>query len=395
MITRLTLGLMLSACAPSLAVLGPDFTPRARLVGAGHAWHLVVDGVAGPPFAGIALDEVRFAAAAPHVAYPAMPCRWLDGRCHTGQGWVVVKDHSVGRAWESVSFVTLSSDGERLAYVAALGERSLVVADERPIGAWDAVGPLTFDATGRLIHAAHLGRSSLVVIDGRAGPAWPSIDGLIVRGAHFAYAARDDSGERIVRDGVAGPVFERVAAPTLSDDGGRLAYGARVDGKWHVHVEGAADRAFEHVGLPVLAGPHWGYVARDSGRRHVVVDGVARSAWADASDLALSSSGRHAHLAWRDRQRIVVSDVSEHALELAVDGTLTFSSDGRRWGCIAGSLRDRQLFVLAEGDPPAVLAHTSFPALLAITNTAAPTVTDGDAAIRRWVRAQLDREATL
>ena len=146
------------------------------------------------------------------------------------------------------------------------------------------------------------------------------------------------------------------------------------------------------VEAPALGGAHLGFIGQRGGRSVVVVDDRERSTWEWAGSLVLSADGaRVAHLARRGGQSLVVVDGLERTFDVVVAGTLAFSRDGQRFGCVTGETKTRRLFITRDDghrsevdmeELVAALSRGSPDALLS-----APDLT----LLRRWVEAELER----
>jgi hypothetical protein len=100
-----------------------------------------------------------------------------------------------------------------------------------------------------------------VLIDGKPVPgyddvAWHSLR-LSADGKHYAFVANQNGKQVCVRDGVAGPEFDKIgreehAGLVFSPDGRHLAYAAKMNDKWHVVVDGVLGPEFDSVNGTML-----------------------------------------------------------------------------------------------------------------------------------------------
>lgn len=137
-------------------------------------------------------------------------------------------------------------------------------------------------------------------------------------------------GERVVVDGVAGTTYDEVGTPIWSRDG-RLAYAARRHDAWLLVVDGRELTGGDSVGEPIFSpdGRRLGCLVRRGAATLVVVDG------------------------------------HDHRFEVAIEGSLAFSADSRRWAVIAGDAAGEQAFFSIDGarrvSIPAAEIHAAVP----------------------------------
>jgi len=318
--------------------------PRGRVAYAadrGGAWHVVVDGIVGAGHEGIRAGALAFDASGRHLAYVAEDHGAVQA----------VIDGVAGPSFAGVGALQFSSDGAHVAYLARRDDDMTVVVDGAAGESWSAIEHLTL-AGAHAMYVVRDGDHARVIVDGVAGGAVDRVSQLVVRvdGTQVAWLAKVDRLDVVVADGVpiaswphdprsrlairptgehalawvrpvdadsvavatidhAGAAYSAIGALVWSADG-TLAYPARRDSAWSLVVElpGGSE-----LGAPVFAAGHIGYVTRRKGASIVIVDG------------------------------------REHRFDFAFDDTLAFSSDGARWGVIAGDLAHEQMFI-AIGD---------------------------------------------
>ncbi len=407
----------------------------------GGRWVVVRDGVPGEPWDGV--GELVLSATG-RLAYAAQ----------RAGGWHAVVDGRPGPRFDALLAGTLrfSADGRRVVYAAEARGRFQVVVDGEPGPAFDGVGQLQLSADGaRVAYAARLGRDAHAVIDGKVGPRWAAVQRLALSdaGGRVAYAALDRDGWRVVVDGEPGPRVDAVRHLAFRDDGRHVAWIARVGerdvlaldevpvataralrasavsfrpaaapgpGTGLVHVEpvtggervvadGVAGAVYDEVGTPIWSRDgRLAYAARRGAGWVVVADGreLPGGAADGAGDPVFSPDGRRlAYLVRRGRTWIAVVDGREHRFDLALEGSLAFSADGRRWAVIAGELARERLFFAIGGERDGLrrVPLPAFEVYSAAARHRPPSVLDPDAGpssgelLRAWSRAEADRAA--
>ena len=399
----------------------------------GRRWVVVRDGVAGEAWDSV--GELVFSATG-RLAYAA----------ERAKGWHVVVDGRAGPRLDAILAGTLrfSADGRRVVYAGEAAHRVHVVADGKLGPAFDGVGRLELSPDGaRVAYAARRGLDAHVVIDDTVGPRWSAVGKLALspRGGRVAHAGLDRDGWRVVTDGEPGPTVDAVRHLVFRDDGRHLAWIARIGPRDVLALDGAPVAAWPTLRTSAVsfrpsaapgAGPGLVHVApADGGGERVVVDGVpgavyhevgtpiwsrdGRLAYAarrgddwvlvlDGRELAggtsigdpvFSPDGRRlAYLARRGTAVLAVVDGREHRFDLALEGTLAFSADGRRWAVIAGDLAREQLFFAIDGVRRVPLpAIEVYAAAARRTASLADLRTTDNQILQAWSRAEADRAA--
>lgn len=336
----------------------PVLGPGGRLAYAGRrtsGWHIIVNGSPGPRFDALLEGTLRFSADGRRVVYAGESQRRV----------YVVTDGALGPAFDGVGQLQISADGAHVAYTARSGLDAYVVLDGRSGPRWSAVGKLTLSqAGGRAAYAALDREGWRVVVDGEPGPAVDVVRHIAFRddGSRVAWIAHVDERDVLALDGT--PV---AAAPTLRPSAVSFRPSAASappgGGPGLAHVEPTLDGecvVVDDIPGPThreIATPVWShdgrlaYAARDREGWVLVVDGREVSgAAADAvGDPVFSPDGhRLAYLMRRGHSSILIADGREHRFDLALEGSLAFSADGRRWAVIAGELSSEQLFFAIE-----------------------------------------------
>jgi WD40 repeat protein len=367
-------------------------------------------------------------------------------------GWRVVRDGREGPVFEALLAHSLSwsPDGRRLAYVGQRGESRFVVDGDRVGHGYDGIAGLTFSADGaRLGYVARRGESVELVIEGVAGKPHPAIsdfalsprggrfayvaldeaeplafsgprggsrrlrwftvvDGVFgsrydriaslafdPTGAHLAYAARRDSAEFVVVDGVEGEALEGIVTASLSfsPDGKHLVYGERTGGRARVVFDGVAGPPFDSIARPVFApaGERWAYVARRGALSLVVDNGREGRAYDWVGSLVYSPDGRRlGYLARRGGQGLVVHEPARTALDGAVEGSLVFSRDSGHWACLVTPSGAFGLYVAIDGVPRIRFDLEELTAAVARLPYSERLLSDHTDLVRRWVAAELE-----
>jgi hypothetical protein len=373
------------------------FSSTGRLAYAAErakGWHVVVDGRAGPRFDAILAGTLRFSADGRRVAYAGEAAH----RVH------VVTDGALGPPFEGVGRLALSADGARVAYAARRGLVAYVVVDGALGPRWRAVGILALAPRGGRVAYAALGRDGWrVVTDGEPGPTVDAVRHLLFRddGAHLAWIARVGARDVLALDGAPVAAWPSLRASAVSfrpaaapGAGPGLAHVAPADGGECVIVDGVPGATYREVGAPVWsADGRLAYAARTVAGWVLVVDGRELPGGTSVGDPVFSPDGRRlAYLARRGRVVLVIVDGREHRFDLALEGTLAFSSDSRRWAAIAGDLSREELFFAVDGIRRVPLpAIEVYAAAARRTASFADLRTTDNEILRIWSRAEADR----
>jgi hypothetical protein len=343
--------------APWDAVRELALTPDARLTYAAAArggWHAVIDGVAGPRFDEIAPGSIRILPGG-HVTY--------QGR-RAGSAYAVVGG-AVGPALDAAGVIAVAPSG-RYAYAGRRGADAFVVQGgpgSAPVVGprWSAIGHLAVAPRGPGLAYAALDREGWrIVVDGRAGPIVGAVRLLRYRddGQHLAWIARQGERDVLGLDGepVADAAALRASSVALRPAGAPgagpgLAYVSGPRGREAMVVDGVAGPHYDEVGDPVWsADGRLAYAARRGTAWTLVVDGRERARGAAVGDPVFSPDGKRlAYLVRRAGALLVVADERPHRFDLAIEGTIAFSRDSRRWAVIAGDRAARELFVALDG----------------------------------------------
>lgn len=408
--------------------------------------HVRLDMRDEPKFLGIGVDALVLTNKG-HLAYPAqLRGGWLvvhdgkNGRVFDAIGevqltdehlaytaeksgkWHVVHDGVESEAFDTVLPGALQLQGSRIAFAAQQGQSVFAFIDGQRSAPMDGVGLLRFSRDGT--RAGFVGKrlgASYVVINGeergpfesvaelhpgtpdlfvartkegwrvfageQSGEPYEKIAGLI---EGPAYAARRDQENWVIDGEVKRGPFTSLKSQLMRDAAGKLVFAAQTPDSWVVVMGDRELRGWDEVETPVINGAHVGFIGERNGRYVVSIDGEERSTWEWASSLAMSGE-RVAHLARRTGRTFVVIDGKELTFDVVVAGTLAFSKDGKRFGCITGDAKTRKLFITRDDGARTQVDMEELVAALSRGNEdsllAAPDVT----LLRRWVEAELEQ----
>ncbi|HEX6885066.1 MAG TPA: hypothetical protein VF530_16955 [Planctomycetota bacterium] len=342
-------------------VASPDGRRVAYMVMAGDGLAVVVDGVQGELFEGIADQSIVFSSNGQHLGYvgtrPGQQCVVLDGKVHpyravsrqgvvfssdgTRWGWSAVRDGkhlAVVDGVESPPYdsiappgVLFSPDGRRCAYAAATGGQQLVVTDGEDGPLFDSVGGLQFTAKGRVVYLASRAGKRHVVVDGQtlgpfdelrtlgtgAGRNAPMLDVLEISsdGSRVGFVAQRGEEWFVVVDGQELGPYENVAGLSLSPEGSRVAFLASRGEGWMMVIDGKEQPG---EGMQSLSfspdGKRLASILRREGRTFAQVDGQEGPAYDSIAEpgVRFSHDGQHwTYLAETGGEQRVVLDGQE------------------------------------------------------------------------------------
>jgi hypothetical protein len=300
--------------------------PRSRVV---------VDGHAHPVFDGIAQLELRADGRSAYVA-------------RAGLDMHAVIDGVVSPARSRISHVTLGP-GRRAAYAATIeGEARLVVDDAIGPGVDEIRLVRWSDDGAQVAWLGRLGALDILSLDDAPIAAWPKRADAKVAfkpGTHeLAYVATVEGGERMIANGISGPIFDEVRAPIWRND--TVTYVAMRAGKWLV-VDGTRELdAGDAVGDPIVTSTRLAFGGRRGKRHYVTVDG------------------------------------NTFTYDLVFTDTVAFSRDGKRWGALVGDLAKEQLYIVVDGARRAAVP---------VAEIYSAGAAGKDNALIEWTRAELER----
>ena len=345
-------------------------------------WAVVVDGAAGPRFDAILAGSLRFSADATRLAYAAGSA----GAVRT------VVDGQPGAPWQGIPQLGFSPDAHHAGYVGRRGRDYHAVIDGAAGPAWSAIGALVLGPANHVAYAASDGAAWRVVADGEPGPAVAEVRRIAWRddGRHLAWLAVSDGASVLALDGT--PV---AAAPHLRDagfafrpgatagDAPGLAYISVAATGERMIVDGVAGPLFDEIGAPVWsASGKLAYAAR-RGRAWVVIgDGRELPGGGAVGTPVWSATDRLGYVARRGRTTVAVVDGRVFAFDLAFEDSLAFSRDGSHWAVAAGALATEHLFFAIDGTRRIPIDAVELYATGGREDT-----------LRRWTQAEADRAA--
>lgn len=399
--TALFCGGFSCGCSSTLAWYGhtPDRTQRIEVQVRSDEQRLVIGDQTSVPYEVFATKAFVFAAGGRHVAVAAAR-KGDDGQ----RKWHVLRDFREGAAWDSLAKLDFSPEGVHLAYVAERNRRWHMVVDEKPGPSFDTVQPDTISwspdgqrwgyvaqegSCVRAVFETEVGRCFRQVIGistgktsahdmtlavllsddprvhlfvgGQARGAWAGAKALYVdpSGEHWAILAETEfpeDGLRMVVDGREQPVFEKIAKFVWAPNGLSFAYAAWQQANWFVMENERLSRPYDTVEKPVFSsdGRHVGHVGYAALHGFVVVDG--QTVWWDkypVTALTFDPQGKRKAFMYRDAQGPVIAvDETRHRYDVVIDGSLRFSQDGQHWAAIVGSLAQKKLSMVMDGQTP-------------------------------------------
>ncbi len=379
-------------------------------------WSVIHDGREGPRFDAIGELQLKDN----HLAYTA----------EKAGKWLAVHDGNPTEPFDTILPGSLTLTGSHVAFAAQQGPSVFAILDGKRSTPMDAVGQLRLGTrsgfVGRRQGASyavidgieqgpfesvaelHVGTPDVivartegawrVVVDGKPGEPFDRIAGLLTTSG-TAYAGRRGKQEWII-DGTQqrGP-FESIKSKLTRTASGRLVFVAQREADQFLFIGEHELGPFDEVEAPVVGGDHVAFIATarapstslGENRVAVIVDGQTRSNWEWASSLVLSPDGtRFAHLARRDGRTLLVIDGDERTIDVVVAGTLTFSKDGRRFGCVTGDPKTRRLYLTRDDGKRTQVDMEEVVAALSRGNPDALLSSPDVTLLRRWVEAELE-----
>lgn len=257
---------------PYDAVGAPIFSPDSRHVAhagkAGTAWSMFVDGKPGKSYANIIgplfspdSKHLTFAAQlpGPGTATPAHGNRTSPGPEATSAPdakWCIVTDGVERGEYDGLKHVTISSDGQRLAFAARRGAEWFMVTDGTEEGPFAEVSDALFSPDGRRFAYCSLGEKGqrTLRVDGaevaQVGMATPVT--FSADSEHYAYVGGSQGAAFVAVDGVPGPSYDTCACPVFSPDG-KVAYSAQRNGQHFIVAGGVEYAAGDAVSRPLFS----------------------------------------------------------------------------------------------------------------------------------------------
>ncbi len=387
-------------------------------------WHVVTDGVVGPPHDIVLADSLTASPDGRRIAYVASDDHAAAGANATAP-----------TAGANATAPTAGALGPDRA-ARRRGHRAYV--DGKPGPRFDGIGELAFTAdSARVVYAARQGRTAQVVVDQVAGPAWRAVDHLTLSpsGHRVAYAALEGDLWRVIVDDVHGPAVDQVrrirfsgdaahvawlatvadrgvlavddrpiAAPVTRDSfafgpgasgaGYRLAYVAPAEGGGEqMMVDGVAGPTHVEIGEPAWSPDgRVAYSARTRERASLIVDGTERFGGTWVGEPVFSPDGKRlAFLAQQGQAWLAIVDGKPHRFDLVLEDSLAFSADSQHWAVVAGELTTETLFFAVDGTRRVRLEPRElYSAATRHTSVLEPDPEATDL-LRRWSEAEANR----
>ena len=338
-------------------------------------WHVMHDGALSEPF-----DTILPGSLTSH------PTGRLAFAAQLGHSIFAIIDGTRSAPMDAIGQLRFSSDGARAGFVARRQGASYVSIDGFERGPFESVTELQLGPPELFITRAS--GSSRVFTGDQPGAAFDRIAGLI---SGPAYAGRREKQEWII-DGAKqfGP-FTSIKSNLLRDAQGGLVFVAQ-RGESRVVILGELESGpWNEVETPSIGAAHVGFIAERDDRNVVLIDGKEISTWEWAASLVLSPDGqRFAHLARRGGKTFVVLDGTELTFDVVVSGTLAFSKNGSRFGCVTGDPKTRRLFITRDDGKRAPVDMEEVVAALSRGNPDTLLTSPDVLLLRRWVEAELE-----
>jgi hypothetical protein len=368
----------------------PDLNHEVKVCTAGDDQVVVIDGQAGPAFKAIAFGGLTFSPDARHLAYPA-----LDEN-----QWKVVLDGVPGRGHDGIAELAFSADGKQLAYSALQDSLWYIFTDTWSSTPFDSLtsGSLQFQDDGSvLVYAGwRQGKCRMVHYDAQQGEVsgppfdWISPSGFKDFGRVLHYVGHDLEGDHLMVGGKCVASAARIKGALVRDEGLTVAFAELVEGRWRIRHNDHPGPWFSNIndldynrktgvvgyiattetGQMVIQGPDsgkiWprieefkfspegarsGWIARNAdGQCLVFVNGLqaGKNQW--SGNLELADTGmEYAFLAKNEAGWMVKTGWGDTPFDLVIDGSLVLSPNGKHWGCLAGDMAERTLFLAVDG----------------------------------------------
>jgi len=231
----------------------------------------------GPSKAPVSVDvKESVLAEAPSGTHP----KWLNavpdhvGWAEAGHGQSVVRldGKQVGEAYDDAKFVTLSVDGEHVAFIGSRkGEWGVVVDGVERTRHYKYLGPPAVDfAEGRVAVSACNGDHCHLLADTtEIGPEFEEISRpeMSPDQRHIFYAGKRNGKWVMVWDGqIRGPEMDAFCDCLFSPDNARLVGAGRAKGKWTWVIDTLAGPTYDQIGVVAFSpdGKHYAYGATNA-----------------------------------------------------------------------------------------------------------------------------------
>jgi hypothetical protein len=266
-------------------IISPDGKRTAyAIVGSRGLQQVVVDGLAGPIFDGIADQSLYFSPDSKHVVYVA-----ATNAPGTGGKNQVVLDGVPGPLFDRTMFPRFSLDSKQFAYAVQNGDTMQIVKwanSGQEIAPMDSAinGVLRMSPDGQqLAYVAKKDSGECVVVNGVPGTVFDEINSFKIKfspnSKRVAYLNQKDKKWQVVVDGIAGPEFDEIKDDSLQfgSDSSHMAYVGKEANGWVVIVDGKPGPVFDQIAknTPVFSadGQHIAYVGIKGAKSQVFLDG--------------------------------------------------------------------------------------------------------------------------
>ena len=261
--------------AISAVVMSDDGSHIAYTAFTEGSWKLILDGdEASPAFDEILPESIVFSKDGKHLIYAV----------RTFDGWRIMRDGIPGeQAYDSIGTVRVSSDGQRIAFIAGIGAGQVVVDEDVTGQPFDSVSDLCLSPDGaRIAYKAIDAGREFTVVDGIRQKDWDEAGKPVFSsdGKHYAYSVRTGNMSYVLKDGRLGaayPMQGLIEPIVFGPSDSRIAYAADTGDGW-VAVIGGEEQGVHGYILPdsITLSPDgnaYAYVATSGGGWYVVESG--------------------------------------------------------------------------------------------------------------------------
>ena len=270
--------------------------------------------------------------------------------------------------------IVLSPDGRRLAYIAIVDEKSIMVVDGLEGKSYDAISgaPIFSPNSQRVAYLAVAGTEQMVVVDGIEGSPYEGIGRHAVctlegddqvcseilfspDSQHVAFVALDNGAVFTVVDDLPAETYFSIVGLTYRPDGAKLAFVAGGFGD-RVVVGSEEQPEYENILASSIVfspdGQRLAYVAEEADQQFVIVDGIEGERYdqVETTSIVFSPDSRRlAYLAVKERGPFAVIDgAAGETYDRIMPGSLQFSLDSGRVAYAA--VEGNEEFVVVDGE---------------------------------------------
>jgi Tol biopolymer transport system component len=258
-----------------------------------------------------------------------------------GNKWNINLDGTPGPGFDTITNVTFSPNGSRLAYIAEDAGKTHVIIDGKDEPQPDGIrkNSFVFSPDGKHYgYTANVGEKQAVFIDGQKKTAYDGAAPPVFSrdGAHIAYAAAKGKKQVMVIDGVESPEYDSAAMPVFSPDGSRLAYTAIKDHQNFVVLDGKPGPGYDDIGFNAMVfspdNLHFAYGAKKANHWVLVSDGAEVGTFDAIAEGSPMYSPDSKHLAASVRigakRLVIVDNQPGPEYDLILRGGPIFQPDG-------------------------------------------------------------------